>query len=115
MTPADFESPISLPSRPMRAKRRMLGAAAFLVLSLPCQAWSCGGTAGRSIAMTFDGQKYTITNMGRQTVSVAFTAYSTSYNLQLAPGQSASPRSPGTFGQFMTGYQSCVATPIASR
>jgi hypothetical protein len=93
----------------------MLGAAAFLALLLPCQAWSCGGTAGRYIAMTFDGQKYTVTNVGRQTVSVAFTAYNTNYNLQLAPGQSASPRSPGMFSQPMSGYQSCVATPVTYR
>jgi hypothetical protein len=91
---------------------RTVAAVAFL---LPCQAWSCGGTAGRYIAMTFDGQKYTITNVGRQTVTVAFTAFNTSYNLQLAPGQSASPRSPGMFGQYMTGYQSCVATPVRYR
>lgn len=62
--------------------------------------------------MTFDGQKYTVTNLGRAQVQVAFTAFGMTYNLQLAPGQSDSPRTPGMFTQPMMGYQSCVATPL---
>jgi len=83
-----------------------------LALFWPSAALACDGTAGRSVAVTFDGQKYTVSNMGRQWLQVVFTAGSATYNLQLAPGQSAVPRSPGTFGQFMSGYQSCSATPI---
>ncbi|HTT84577.1 MAG TPA: hypothetical protein VMF67_13945 [Rhizomicrobium sp.] len=86
-----------------------------LALLWPCAAWSCDGTAGRNVAVTFDGHKYTVSNMGRQWLQVTFTAWNTTYNLQLAPGQAASPRSPGTFGQFMSGYQSCTATPIRYR
>jgi hypothetical protein len=95
----------------------MRGILAVVVLAafLPCEAWSCDGTAGQSVAITFDGQKYTVSNMGRQTLNVVFTAYNATYNLQLAPGQSASPYSPGIFGRFMSGYQSCVATPVLYR
>lgn len=96
------------------ALRTMIGAAA-IALALPCNAWSCDGVAGRSVAVTFDGQKFTVSNMGRQWLQIVFTAGNNTYNLQLAPGQSASPRSPGNFGQFMSGYQSCAATPINFR
>ncbi|HEY3639027.1 MAG TPA: hypothetical protein VGK90_12835 [Rhizomicrobium sp.] len=78
-------------------------------------AWSCDGVAGRNVAVTFDGQKHTVSNVGRQWLQVTFTANNATYSLQLAPGQSASPRSPGTFGQYMSGYQSCAATPINYR
>ncbi|HEX4158933.1 MAG TPA: hypothetical protein VHY79_10690 [Rhizomicrobium sp.] len=94
---------------------RCAAAGMVLALSLPCVARSCDGTAGRDVATTFDGQKFTVSNMGRQWLQVVFTAGNATYNLQLAPGQSASPRSAGTFGQFMTGYQSCAATPIRYR
>ena len=95
---------------------RILGSSAIaLALIWPCAAVACDGTAGRSVAVTFDGQKYTVSNMGRQWLQVVFTAGSATYNLQLAPGQAASPRSPGTFGQFMSGYQSCSATAIRYR
>jgi hypothetical protein len=73
---------------------------------------ACDGWAGRDIAVTFDGQKYTVTNMGREWLQVAFAAFGNTYNLQLAPGQSDSPRTSGMFGQPMYGYQSCVATPL---
>jgi hypothetical protein len=86
-----------------------------LLLTLPSAAWCCDGVAGRNVAVTFDGQKYMVSNMGRQWLQVTFTAGNATYNLQLAPAQSASPRSPGTFGQFMSGYQSCSATPISYR
>lgn len=85
------------------------------LLLWPGVAWCCDGTAGRDVAITFDGQKYTVSNTGRQWLQVTFTAGSNSYNLQLAPGQSASPRSPGAFGQFMSGYQSCNAMAIRYR
>jgi hypothetical protein len=95
---------------------RILGKSAIvLALLWPCAAWSCDGTAGRSVAVTADGQKITVSNMGRQWLQITFTAWNNTYNLQLAPGQSASPRSPGTFGQFMSGYQSCSATPVRYR
>jgi hypothetical protein len=86
-----------------------------LALLWPCAAWCCDGVAGRSVAVTFDGQKYTVSNVGHQWLTVVFTAGNATYNLQLAPGQAASPRSSGTFGQFMSGYQSCSATPIRYR
>jgi hypothetical protein len=95
-----------------RSVTRRIAGAAVLLLAMPCQTWACDGIAGRSVAVTFDGQKYTVSNTGHQWLQVTFTAWNNTYNLQLAPGQSASPRSPGTFGQFMSGYQSCAATPI---
>jgi hypothetical protein len=88
------------------------GILATILLWWPCAALACDGAAGRSVAVTFDGQKYTVSNVGRQWLQVTFTAGNNTYNLQLAPGQAASPRSPGTFGQFMSGYQSCSATPL---
>ena len=88
---------------------------AFLVIAWPCQTLACGGPAGASVAISYDGHKFTVTDIGSQTVSVVFTAYNASYNLQLAPGQSASPSSSGLFSQPMSGYQSCVATPVTSR
>ncbi len=78
-------------------------------------AFGCDGVAGRNVAVTFDGQKFTVSNVGRQYLQVVFTAGSATYELQLAPGQSATPRSPGAIGQFMSGYQSCAATPIRYR
>jgi hypothetical protein len=96
-------------------KRGVRRGLALLLLAWPCQAMSCGGPAGGSVAMTYDGHKFTVTDVGRQSVNVVFTAYNMTYNLQLTPGQSASPRSPGMFGQSMSGYQSCFATPAAYR
>jgi len=84
-------------------------AAAFLA---PAAASACDGIAGRDVAVAFDGRQYTVANTGREWVQVAFTAFGMTYNLQLGPGQAATPRSPGMFTQPMSGYQSCVATPI---
>lgn len=96
-------------------KRGIGRGLAVLVLAWPCQALSCGGPAGGSVAIAYDGQKFTVTDVGRQSVNVVFTAYNATYNLQLAPGQSASPRSSGMFGQSMSGYQSCFATTVVYR
>lgn len=102
-------------SVPRDSLQRTLGAAIILACLAPSAAWCCGGPAGQNVAITFDGQKYTVTNMGRQLITVVFTAYNATYNLELAPGQSSSPYSPGTFGNYMSGYQSCVATQLPSR
>jgi len=93
-------------------KRVLTAVAAVLILLVPACAWACDGAAGHDIAVTTDGQKVTVTNTGRELVQVAFAAFGTNYSLQLAPGQSDSPRSPGMFSQPMLGYQSCVATPL---
>lgn len=82
------------------------------LLLWPAVGSACDGTAGRDIAVTMDSQKITVTNMGRESVQVAFNAFGTTYNLELAPGQSDSPRTSGLFTQPMYGYQSCVATPL---
>jgi hypothetical protein len=92
--------------------RVLAAAAAVSMVVVPACAWACDGTAGRDVAVTTDSQKVTVTNTGREWVQVAFTAFGTNYSLQLAPGQSDSPRSPGMFSQPMLGYQSCVATPL---
>jgi hypothetical protein len=94
--------------------RRILPGALTLFV-LASQAQACDGPAGASVAITYDGQKFTVTDIGRQSVNVAFTTANNSYNLQLAPGQSDSPRTSGMFGQPMSGYQSCTATPIRYR
>lgn len=93
----------------------VVAAAALVALSLPKAAWCCGGQAGSSVAIAYGEAKYTVSNMGRQWLDVVFTAWNTTYTLRLAPGQSASPRSPGTLGQFMKGYQTCVATAVSAR
>jgi hypothetical protein len=90
-------------------------AAALFALALPQAAWCCGGEAGSAVAISYDGAKYMVSNIGRQWLEVVFTAWSTTYTLRLAPGQSASPFSPGMLGQPMHGYQSCVATPLTTR
>ena len=97
-------------------KHILIAAAAVSMVLVSACAWACDGAAGRDVAVTTDGQKFTVTNTGRGWLQVAFTAFGTNYSLQLAPGQSDSPRSPGMFSQPMTGYQSCVATalPVAS-
>lgn len=93
----------------------LIAAALVSALALPHAGWCCGGQGGASIAVSYDGAKYTVSNMGRQWLDVVFTAWNTTYALRLAPGQSDSPRSPGMFGQFMKGYQSCVATVVPTR
>ena len=95
--------------------RLQLSGLAALMFAFPPAALACDGPAGRSVAVTYDGRKFTVTDMGRQTVNVTFTAYNISYNLQLAPGQSDTPRSPGMLGQPMQGYQSCSATIVPAR
>jgi hypothetical protein len=93
--------------------KSVLAVAVVLVAGAWCaSAAACDGSAGRDVAVAFDGQKYTVTDTGREWLQVAFTAYGATYNLQLAPGQSDTPRSPGMFTQPMYGYQSCVATPL---
>ena len=91
-------------------KLALLKAVAVCATAWPCQAWCCGGPAGRYVAISYSGQKYTVTNIGRSPVHVTFTAWSTTFDLQLAPGQSGSPYTPGMFGQSMSGYQSCYAS-----
>ena len=95
-------------------KRVLITTAAVSMALLPAYAWACDGLAGRDVAITMDGQKVTVTNTGRASVQVAFSAFGTNYNLQLAPGQSESPRTPGMFNLPMQGYQSCVATPLSA-
>jgi len=85
---------------------------AILLFAGTVGASACDGTAGRDIAITTSGQKYTVTDTGREWVQVTFAAFGTTYNLQLAPGQSATPRTTGMLSQPMSGYQSCVATPL---
>jgi hypothetical protein len=96
--------------------RRLLPVAAIAVgFGLPQAAWCCGGQAGASVAISYDGGKYTVANIGRQWVDIVFTAGNETYSLRLAPGQADTPRSPGMLGQSMQGYQSCVATVVPTR
>src|SRR5690348_14395224 len=91
----------------------LLTAAAILALGWAGEASACDGAASRDVVITFDGQRLTVTNTGREWVQVDFAAFGTTYNLQLAPGQSDTPRMQGLFNLPMNGYQSCVATPLS--
>ena len=91
---------------------KSLAAAAAIVLASCAAASACDGPGARDVSVAFDGQKFTVTNTGREWVQVNFAAYGNTYNLQLGPGQSDTPRSPGMFTQPMYGYESCVATPM---
>ena len=96
-----------------RMRSVILGAAATLALAWCADdASACAGPAANAISIAFDGQKFTVTNTSRQWVQVDFGAYGATYNLQLGPGQSEIPRSPGMFTRPMYGYDSCVATPM---
>lgn len=96
-------------------KRNLPAIVALLALAFPQAAWCCGGAAGSSVAITHDAQKITVSNVGRQWLDIRFTAWGANYALRLAPGQSASPRSPGMLGQFLQAYQTCIATPLPVR
>ncbi|HLY07368.1 MAG TPA: hypothetical protein VKR31_16600 [Rhizomicrobium sp.] len=93
-------------------KALLPGAVAIVVLAWAAEARACGGSAAHDVAVTFDGQKFTVTNTGKAWVQVDFGAFGATYNLQLGPGQSDIPRSPGVFTRPMLGYESCVATPM---
>src|SRR5579871_3551121 len=87
----------------------------IMAFAWPCAALACDGPAGQFVTVAYDGQKFTVSDIGRQAVNVEFTAYNTMYNLQLAPGQSDTPRALGMLGQPMQGYQSCSATAVRYR
>ena len=84
-------------------------------LAWPSVAAACDGPAGKSVAVTSDGEKFTVTNVGREALNVVFSAYDNTYTLTLQPGQSDTPRTSGMFTQPMRGYQSCSATAIRYR
>ena len=95
-----------------RMKPTLFGAVAALALAWCADASACAGPAANEISISFDGQKFTVTNTGRNWVHVDFGAFGATYNLDLGPGQSDIPRSPGMFTQPMYGYESCIATPM---
>lgn len=95
--------------------RILPGVLTLFILASSIEAEACDGPAGSSVAITYDGQKFTVTDVGRQSVNIVFTTANNTYNLQLAPGQSDSPGSSGMFGQPMSGYQACTATPVRYR
>ena len=90
----------------------LVGVAAILALAWGAEALACAGPAANDVSIAFDGQKFIVTNTGRERVQVDFGAFGATYNLQLGPGQSDITRSPGMFTQPMFGYESCVATPM---
>ena len=95
--------------------KRLFFALVISALAWPCVAEACDGPAGASVTVTSDGEKFTVTNVGKLAVNVVFTAYDNTYTLTLQPGQSDTPRTSGTFTQPMRGYQSCSATAIRYR
>jgi len=95
--------------------RNLITIIAFAAGLAPCSAWSCDGPAGAAIALSTDGNRYTVTNTGRQQVTITFAAYGQSYTLSLAPGQSGTPTSGGLFNTPMKAYQSCLAIPVPTR
>lgn len=92
--------------------KRIFLAAAFVVI--PAHAWACTGAAAMDVAISYDGSKYTVTNIGKASVVVTFQAWAQSYTLTLAPGQAGTPMTGGIFNLPMKGYQSCTATPVAA-
>ena len=92
---------------------RSIALAGLCALLVPAEAQSCDGPSGGSVALTTDGHKYTVTNVGRQPLQVTFGAFGASYSLQLAPGQSGTPISSGVHQQYMSGYQTCYAATLA--
>jgi len=72
-------------------------------------ALACGGPVGSMIAVTTDGTRYTVTNLGKKQVTVTFTAWGQTFQLILAPGQSGTPATSGPPSQLMRGYQTCYA------
>jgi hypothetical protein len=96
-------------------KRSLFIAVAFGMVAAPCSAWSCGGPAAMSVAVSCDGAKCTVTDIGHAPLSVTFGAWGTTYSLSLSPGQSGTPASSGWLNIPMRGYQSCTATVIPSR
>jgi len=83
-------------------------AAALLA---PAAALCCTGPAAQFVAIAYDGNKYTVSNIGKQRVHVVFTAFmGQTYVLDLYPGQSATPATKGWLNVPMKGYQSCTAS-----
>ena len=77
----------------------------------PLSAFACTGPAGQFVAISYDGNKYTVVNMGKRPVHVVFTAYiGQTYVLDLYPGQASTPASSGWLQLPMKGYQTCVAS-----
>jgi len=97
-------------------KRNLFAIAVGLgVVAVPGCAWSCGGPGAMSVAISYDGGKYTVTNIGRTPLLITFVAWTTNYSLSLAPGQSGTPASSGLFNLPMRGYQSCTAMVVSTR
>jgi len=96
-------------------RTRMLAASLFAAVFVPVSALACDGPAGTAIAISYNGNSYTVTNVGRAEVAVTFNAWGKTYSLSLAPGQSGTPSSGGLFNLPMHGYQSCIAVPVATR
>lgn len=94
---------------------RLFVTIALAVSAAPCCAWACGGPAGTAVAISSDGNKYTVTNMGRTMLAITFTAWNQTYVLSLAPGQSGTPASSGWLNLPMKGYQSCSAVALPAR
>jgi len=90
--------------------KRIILAAIFAIA--PGAAWACTGTAAMDVAITYDGSKYTVTNVGKAPVVVTFQAWAQSYTLSLAPGQAGTPMTGGIFNLPMKGYQSCTAVVL---
>jgi len=92
---------------------RCLFIAISLVAGLtPCCALACGGPAGDAIALSTDGNRYTVTNMGKIPVAITFASYGQTYSLTLAPGQVGTPTGGWLFNLPMKAYQTCTAIPL---
>jgi hypothetical protein len=96
-------------------KRRLFVAVALGVVATPCAAWSCGGPAASSVAISTNGAGYTVTNIGRAPLQITFIAWGKTYSLALSPGQSGTPATGGLFDSPMKGYESCEAVVVQTR
>ena len=95
--------------------RILLLALALGGVAAPLSALACDGPAGNSVAIASDGGKFVVTNTSRALVQVTFGAWSQTYSLSLAPGQSSTPATNGWLNLPMQGYQSCIAIALPSR
>jgi len=96
-------------------RRRLILAIALGAGLAPSTAWSCGGPAASSVAISTNGAGYTVTNIGRAPLQITFVAWGKTYSLSLSPGQSGTPVSGGLFSSPMKGYESCEAFVIPTR
>lgn len=96
-------------------RRSILLAGILAAILIPAAAQACDGPAGNAVAVSCGGNSCTVTNISRAILSVAFSAWGQNYTVELGPGQSGIPASPGWLSTPMKQYQTCIATVVPAR